>query len=143
MELIDKQEEIVKPPLERVRKPYQYEKHLENNVLRNAIRSGYFHSLTIENILVQYKKCIDGQKGQASADVYLDNGEVRIKSKREKLGAIAFLNLFSLKLRTIAEIGACSNLTACDLSCNFIKKIEALRGCKCLRKLDLHHNQVR
>ena len=127
---------------DRGRYSFNYERHLETNVLRNAISSGYFNSLTIPQILVQYDKSKKSKQLKSSHGDSLENG-IRTDNNKDRLDSIALLDLSSLKLRKITAIGVCLNLTVCDLSDNYLEKFDGLRACKCLRKLDLHQNHVR
>ena len=121
---------------------FNYERHLENNVLRSAITSGYFNTLTATQLLVQHEK---RKKNRQLKSSYGDSLEVDLRpdGNQDGLDSITLLDLSSSKLRIVTAIGACLNLTVCDLSDNYLEKFDALRACKCLRKLDLHQNHVR
>ena len=67
-------------------------------------------------------------------------GERKIKEK--DLSQIFLLKLPISHVRTVGDIGLCSNLTICILSNNYITRFDALVGCLFLMKLDLHSNQV-
>ena len=142
MAFVSVSDDIESPPFEAVRNSHIYERHLESNILRNAIGSGYLNSLTVEELLGQSQQKI--KKNKQENALYCD-GLIDDKQQNYKQNAvedIILLNLNSLRLRIIKAIGVCLNLTVCNISCNFIEKIDALRSCRCLRKLDLHQNQV-
>ncbi|GFS23191.1 leucine-rich repeat and IQ domain-containing protein 3 [Elysia marginata] len=52
------------------------------------------------------------------------------------------IRLRGVHLRVLGDIGACTNLTICLLSNNFITKIDSLIACRQMIKLDLHSNQL-
>ena len=64
------------------------------------------------------------------------------KTKERDLSQIFLLKLPISHLRTVGDIGLCSNLTICILSNNYITRFDSLVGCLFLMKLDLHSNQV-
>ena len=55
---------------------------------------------------------------------------------------IRLVKLVGVHLRQLADIGACTRLTICLLSNNFLTKVDSLVNCRHLIKLDLHSNQV-
>ena len=140
MALINWQESRANPALKEVTYSYNYEKHMENMVLRNAISSGYFNSLTVKQLLAQ---CREKNRQLESSDSNISDFEAHFHGNIDTLDSIELLNLSSTKLRAVTAIGACVNLTVCDLSGNYLEKINALESCKFLRKLDLHQNRVR
>ena len=67
----------------------------------------------------------------------------RSNEKKEKdLSQIFLIKLPLSHLKSVGDIGLCSNLTICILSNNYITRFDALIGCLFLMKLDLHSNQV-
>lgn len=125
-------------PTTEIPEPYAYEKHLESNVLRNAIGSGYLNTLTVEELLVRSQK---NNRDERSIPKDRENIESNEK-ETSTLEDIYLLFLKSSRIRNIKLIGFCENLTVCNLSCNYVEKFDSLKNCKQLRKLDLHHNQV-
>lgn len=64
------------------------------------------------------------------------------EQEEKDLAQVFLLKLPNSHLRSIGDIGLCSNLTICILSNNFISRFDSLVGCMSLMKLDLHSNQV-
>lgn len=119
---------------------HKYERHLEQNILQNAINSGYLNELTTEDLLI-----LNGKRRKTDSELLADiekSNETLNGETKSTVEDIELLNLKSSRVRHIKSIGACINLTVCNLSCNYIQNFEALKNCRQLRKLDLHKNQV-
>ena len=64
------------------------------------------------------------------------------QKKEKDLSQIFLIKLPLSHLKSVGDIGLCSNLTICILSNNYITRFDGLVGCLFLMKLDLHNNQV-
>ncbi|KAK3763159.1 hypothetical protein RRG08_035841 [Elysia crispata] len=70
---------------------------------------------------------------------------LRCKEQNPNSNDISDFELVRLRgvhLRVLGDIGACTRLTICLLSNNFITRIDSLMACRNLIKLDLHSNQL-
>ena len=123
-----------------------YEKRLESNMLRSVLGRGFFKSLTEDDFV---EKGLNS--GQCSVlveknAVIMQGSSIRLNDgkdeKTKALNDIKVLDFHLERVRSLGPIRLCMNLTICDLSCNFIHDINALRACRCLVKLDVHKNQV-
>lgn len=63
-------------------------------------------------------------------------------SQSKDITDFQLVRLRGLHLRVLGDIGACTRLSICLLSNNFITKIDSLIACRQLIKLDLHSNQL-
>lgn len=120
-------------------KPESYEKQMETYTMRNAVNFDYFRTLELDHVLTKVghpPSPIDAFDSQMNL---LDPKELG----KQTLKKILFVNFSSSRLRTVGIINLCHNLTICDLSCNFLERIDGLSQCRHLKKLDAHHNQVR
>eukprot|EP00061_Rhincodon_typus_P014799 g42092.t1 len=63
-----------------------------------------------------------------------------IAYKEKKLNEIVVVTLSGRYLKNLGSLPHCSALKVCNLSRNYITKIDALAGCPNLIKLDLHGN---
>ncbi len=141
--VVDKEAELVSIKKNGENKAEVYEKQIAAYTMRNAVENGYFQALTVEDILGQ---------NQNAAGIFSedddDSSELqrrvfgRETSKEDSLNKIFMIKFPNSRLRSLGIIQQCRNLTICDLSCNYLERIDSLIHCQSLVKLDLHQNQV-
>ncbi len=133
--------EQFKPKENEKEKAEAYEKQMESYALRNAAENCYFQTLTVEDILGQKTICCDGDDDDEADELqkFLSEKE---NSEDDHLKKVFMVKFHSSRLRNVGIINRCKNLTICDLSCNYLQKIDPLINCHSLIKLDVHQNQV-
>ncbi|CAL1544608.1 unnamed protein product [Lymnaea stagnalis] len=99
----------------------KFYKQKETEVIKQAEEYGYFFHPTKEAL---FAHC-ENQNPQ-----------------RKDIDTFKLVCLTGVHLRSLGDVGVCSNLTICLLANNFIAKFDSLRNCRQLIKLDLHSNQV-
>ncbi|XP_048458189.1 leucine-rich repeat and IQ domain-containing protein 3-like [Rhincodon typus] len=77
-----------------------------------------------------------------SKSLILSCGQMIIAYKEKKLNEIVVVTLSGRYLKNLGSLPHCSALKVCNLSRNYITKIDALAGCPNLIKLDLHGNHI-
>ncbi|XP_046360900.2 uncharacterized protein LOC124138349 [Haliotis rufescens] len=99
----------------------KYYKQREEEAVRQAEQQGYF-IVPEEKFILEHCRAAN--------------------RKAKRLSQLFLVQLNGLHLRKVGEISMCLNLQICNLSNNFLPKIEPLAGCRHLVKLDLHSNQL-
>ncbi|GFO39888.1 leucine-rich repeat and iq domain-containing protein 3 [Plakobranchus ocellatus] len=99
----------------------KFYKQKELEAVKLAEQHGYFLEPTEKELLIRCKE---------------QNPETKNISEFE------LVRLRGVHLRVLGDIGACTRLTICLLSNNFITKMDSLIACRQLIKLDLHSNQL-
>lgn len=109
-------------------------KQREGEAVKQAEEHGYFLKASKSFIEKKYL----GEKNDEAGGVSF----WRNKDIDKDLAEVHIVKLPSSRLPHVGDIGLCSKLTICDLSNNYITKLDALAPCTQLIRLDVHGNQI-
>lgn len=111
----------------------KYYKQQAEEIVKQAEEHGYFAKPSRSFIEKKFLPAGDSKEKSFLAEY---------NKKHKDLSGLRIVKLVGAHLRTVGDIGLCSQLRICILSNNYITRIDGLVPCRQLIKLDLHGNQV-
>eukprot|EP00794_Sanderia_malayensis_P016083 gene16083-17706_t len=113
--------------------------------MQNCAENGYFRTLTAEDVLNEFLQVSqEDEFYDTETHSFSSDKDIFAKkpSKENLLRHVHIVSYRSSRLNSVGIIEKCRNLTICDLSCNFLQRMDSLIYCSRLVKLDVHQNQI-